>query len=181
MRFGYALLVLTTHLLTASCDAAPTATDAKSVKVVGPGPTDDNRSLRVREASNDNNNDADVNDEERTFNLKQFLGLEPSTNLFAKSKLKKMLKDENFKIEMFEKWNQQDLGAGEVALKLGMPYRTRFKKLLMQYINRGGTTATATAAKEPGKKKVTIIEPTIDDVRYFDTDAMLEWLHHFGR
>ncbi|KAL4167131.1 hypothetical protein KRP22_012618 [Phytophthora ramorum] len=119
MRFGYALLVLTTHLLTASCDAAPTATDAKSVKVVGPGPTDDNRSLRVREASNDNNNDADVNDEERTFNLKQFLGLEPSTNLFAKSKLKKMLKDENFKIEMFEKWNQQDLGAGEVAFKTG--------------------------------------------------------------
>ncbi|POM75069.1 Secreted RxLR effector peptide protein [Phytophthora palmivora] len=53
---------------------------------------------------------------------------------FAKSDLKKMLKRESFKLEMFKKWDAHTVG--HIREKLGVdPLNTRWESLLFDYLN----------------------------------------------
>ncbi|ETI53594.1 hypothetical protein F443_03505 [Phytophthora nicotianae P1569] len=127
------------------------------------------RFRRAHGATTETKGDKDL-DEVRTINLRQILGLEE--NIFASKIISKMRDDRAFKLEMFGKWQQEGLSVGEIAQKLKVSRSKVNLKLLLEYINH---------ANPPRVSEVTKVTFGGKDVRYYDTDEMLEWLKHFGR
>ncbi|GMF26755.1 unnamed protein product [Phytophthora fragariaefolia] len=169
-RGGLVLVAISTVM---ACSEAipPITSDNKSVEGMKLSPVEHDSKQSVPKTYPGENKD----DEERGFDLKKLIGLETTPNDFAKKILKKMTKNDEFKLEMFAKWKDHELSVGEISLKLNVPYSDRFLPLLIEYINHVYPSRISEVARNQrvrfGKNQI----------RYFDDDETLEWLRNFGR
>ncbi|KAG6622776.1 putative secreted RxLR effector protein [Phytophthora cinnamomi] len=181
MRLGFSrFLVLVATCVTvlhASSDAAPTTSAETKGPHSNPVQNDSGgrQFLRVHTSIASKTSGDNQDDEERTFSLKKLVGVEKRPNDFAKAVLKKMTKDEEYKLEMFAKWQQHELTIGEISKKLNVPKSKRYLPLLLEYVNHAYTTKASEVARNQRVHFGGI------DVRPFDSDKMVEWLRHFGR
>jgi hypothetical protein len=130
MRLAYLALVLAAALSSIGDAAAPAETSVGPRNSLSYG---DDRFLRSHERTA---SDASVDEERDLFGM------------FAKAKLKKMMKSESFKNEMYQQWDTKTVG--QIAAKLKVDkYHPRWGQLLFDYLNvykKGGAEAVRKAS-----------------------------------
>lgn len=100
-----------------------------------------------------NDEDTGVDDEERAINLKGLFGWKKSD--FARSDLKKALKDEQFKLQLFQKWDEKKYTVGVIRDKLKVDrVHPRYAKLHNDYLNMYKKAGSSPTVKQRQGKRV---------------------------
>ncbi|KAH7460738.1 uncharacterized protein KRP23_14444 [Phytophthora ramorum] len=134
MRLSYAVLIVIVVTFVASCNASSVAkVETSSLSQPRDTPLNGYRFLRTTPAEDEER----AIDFKKVFDVKKWFGLEKKN--FSMKTMKKMLQNEQFKTDIFKKWDKFTVET--VKLKIGQKTLNdkRFAELLVEYVKHGRT------------------------------------------